>query len=215
MNPQPIETEYDGHRFRSRLEARWAVFFNHLGIQWSYEQEGYELPSGRYLPDFRLYGVVPPGPCDLFVEVKGVLTRHDYSRVLHAAHELPWLGQPAADVPGGTGNPCLQLLLLGDPPPPGAAWTHRAFGRNGDRLYQQAAFFDTLQFGSAAVDVHGGMTPYCHDWLTQMPGFLDNEGLRYELQPMPEQRLTLDPNVDAAYRAARSARFEFGESGGR
>ena len=21
-----IETEYDGHRFRSRLEARWAVF---------------------------------------------------------------------------------------------------------------------------------------------------------------------------------------------
>ena len=22
-----IETEYDGHRFRSRLEARWAIFF--------------------------------------------------------------------------------------------------------------------------------------------------------------------------------------------
>jgi len=27
-----IETEYDGHRFRSRLEARWAVFFNAVGL---------------------------------------------------------------------------------------------------------------------------------------------------------------------------------------
>lgn len=27
-----IETEYDGHRFRSRLEACWAVFFNAVGL---------------------------------------------------------------------------------------------------------------------------------------------------------------------------------------
>lgn len=52
---KPIETEYSGVRFRSRLEARWAVFFDALGISWEYEPEGFELPSGRrYLPDFRL-----------------------------------------------------------------------------------------------------------------------------------------------------------------
>lgn len=49
-----IETRYGGCRFRSRTEARWAVFFDALGIAWEYEREGYELPSGRYLPDFWL-----------------------------------------------------------------------------------------------------------------------------------------------------------------
>lgn len=47
-----IETRYKGYRFRSRLEARWAVFFDALGLEWQYEPEGFELPSGRYLPDF-------------------------------------------------------------------------------------------------------------------------------------------------------------------
>ena len=51
----PIETEYKGYRFRSRLEARWAVFFDEMQTSWLYEAEGYELPSGRrYLPDFYL-----------------------------------------------------------------------------------------------------------------------------------------------------------------
>ena len=27
-----IETEYNGYKFRSRLEARWAVFFDALGV---------------------------------------------------------------------------------------------------------------------------------------------------------------------------------------
>lgn len=52
-----IETEYAGCRFRSRLEARWAVFFDALDIRWQYEVEGYETPEGRYLPDFLLPGV--------------------------------------------------------------------------------------------------------------------------------------------------------------
>lgn len=38
-----IETSYKGYRFRSRLEARWAVFFDALGIEWEYEKEGYDL----------------------------------------------------------------------------------------------------------------------------------------------------------------------------
>lgn len=49
-----IETRYKGYRFRSRLEARWAVFFQEHGVRWEYEQEGFELPFGRYLPDFYL-----------------------------------------------------------------------------------------------------------------------------------------------------------------
>lgn len=49
-----IQTRYAGYLFRSRLEARWAVFFDALGLKWEYEPEGFELPSGRYLPDFRV-----------------------------------------------------------------------------------------------------------------------------------------------------------------
>jgi hypothetical protein len=50
-----IETEYKGYRFRSRLEARWAVFFDALEAEWTYEPEGYDLGAeGWYLPDFFL-----------------------------------------------------------------------------------------------------------------------------------------------------------------
>ncbi|UKS29983.1 hypothetical protein LOZ80_14015 [Paenibacillus sp. HWE-109] len=60
-----IETKYDGYRFRSRLEARWAVFFNALGIEYQYEIEGYEMGSLRYLPDFYIPSL------DRWFEVKG------------------------------------------------------------------------------------------------------------------------------------------------
>lgn len=60
-----IETIYNGYRFRSRLEARWAVFFNTLKIQFEYEKEGYMLDSGFYLPDFWL----PEHEC--WIEIKG------------------------------------------------------------------------------------------------------------------------------------------------
>lgn len=54
-----IETRYKGYRFRSRLEARWAVFFDALGIKWEYEKEGYDLgEAGWYLPDFRLHNLM-------------------------------------------------------------------------------------------------------------------------------------------------------------
>ena len=39
-----IETEYDGYRFRSRLEARWAIVWNELGIDYLYEPEGLKVP---------------------------------------------------------------------------------------------------------------------------------------------------------------------------
>ena len=50
-----IETYYKGYRFRSRLEARWAVFFDAAGIKFEYEPEGFVMSDGtKYLPDFYL-----------------------------------------------------------------------------------------------------------------------------------------------------------------
>ena len=49
-----IETRYAGCRFRSRLEARWAVFLDRLGEQWWYEFEVYDVDGRWYLPDFLL-----------------------------------------------------------------------------------------------------------------------------------------------------------------
>lgn len=60
-----IETEYKGYLFRSRLEARWAVFLDALEEEWEYEKEGYELESGRYLPDFWLPRL------NMWLEIKG------------------------------------------------------------------------------------------------------------------------------------------------
>ena len=60
-----IETEYNGIRFRSRLEARWSIFFDHLNVSHSYEYEAYKLDEKTvYLPDFWL-----PDQ-KLFVEIK-------------------------------------------------------------------------------------------------------------------------------------------------
>lgn len=69
-----IETTYNGRRFRSRLEARWAVFFDALHTHYVYEPEGYDLagsgwvrtdgPGLLYLPDFWLTDL------RIYIEVK-------------------------------------------------------------------------------------------------------------------------------------------------
>jgi hypothetical protein len=47
------------------IRARWAVFFDALGLRWEYEPEGFELVGGvRYLPDFWMPAL------NLWVEVK-------------------------------------------------------------------------------------------------------------------------------------------------
>src|SRR5690625_7748698 len=80
---KPIETRYKGYRFRSRLEARWAVFFDALGIEWQYEPEGYVLEDGTwYLPDFWL----PETKC--WFEVKGPdPTEEDHKKAAALARE--------------------------------------------------------------------------------------------------------------------------------
>ena len=59
---EAIQIRYAGYHFRSRLEARWAVWFTALGIPWEYEREGYALPSGPYLPDFWISNPMPEWP---------------------------------------------------------------------------------------------------------------------------------------------------------
>lgn len=49
-----VPTKYNGIQFRSRLEARWAATFDHLGWEWIYEP--IDLPG--WMPDFCLW--VPP-----------------------------------------------------------------------------------------------------------------------------------------------------------
>lgn len=75
MIGKPIQTLYNGYKFRSRLEARWAVFFDACNIKYLYEPEGYDLgKEGWYLPDFW----VPMHPADVdyypgagfFIEIK-------------------------------------------------------------------------------------------------------------------------------------------------
>lgn len=61
---KPIETAYNGYRFRSRLEARWAVWFDAMGIKYQYEAEGFDLGGLYYLPDFYL------PQWEIYVEIK-------------------------------------------------------------------------------------------------------------------------------------------------
>jgi hypothetical protein len=99
-----IETVYNNYKFRSRLEARWAVFFDELGIEYEYEKEGYNLGElGWYLPDFWL------PEFNLWVEVKPLLefkslewlTTEDKAKQLRAVTGMPVLvvcGDPAETV---------------------------------------------------------------------------------------------------------------------
>lgn len=60
-----ITTVWKGIKYRSRTEARWAVFFQELNITARYEEERFKLSNGiNYLPDFYLPEL------DVYLEVK-------------------------------------------------------------------------------------------------------------------------------------------------
>lgn len=61
---KPIPTSYAGVDFRSRLEARWAAFFDLAGLTWDYEP--IDLPG--WTPDFLLRARTG----SLLVEVKPI-----------------------------------------------------------------------------------------------------------------------------------------------
>lgn len=96
-----IETRYAGCRFRSRLEARWAVFFDALDTRWIYEGEGFQFGKDRYLPDFYIpewkawveIKATPPNlrESDLCGKLWQARREHK-ERVLLIAGQ-PWLGE--------------------------------------------------------------------------------------------------------------------------
>lgn len=65
-----IPTTYNGRRYRSRLEARWAAFFDLL--KWNVEYEPCDL--GTWSPDFAIWGAYSDSP--VLVEVKPIDTWH-------------------------------------------------------------------------------------------------------------------------------------------
>lgn len=96
----PIPTEYRGYMMRSRLEARWAVFFDWLDIKWEYESEGYRIGDGSmYLPDFWLPTFEHSGA---FVEVKpenGGAAKWDKALKLASHSGKPvWLAEGVPDI---------------------------------------------------------------------------------------------------------------------
>ena len=70
-----IPTEYQYTLFRSRMEARWAVFFDRLNIRFEYEWQPYKTSCGAYLPDFYIpllgaFIELKPAPPDIVQETK-------------------------------------------------------------------------------------------------------------------------------------------------
>lgn len=89
-----IPTTYNGVEYRSRLEARWAVFFDELGIRHYYEYEGFDLDGRWYVPDFYL----PDVRGGMYCEVKPLKQGEDTA---------------IAQLPSATGKIC--ALLMGPP----------------------------------------------------------------------------------------------------
>lgn len=105
---QAIQTSYKGYRFRSRLEARWAVFFDALGLKWEYEPEGFDLgEAGYYLPDFRVQ--TPQGNVRWYeVKPEGVFKDEKFTAFMRAMSDVA-----AARSNGGLS--AYGYLLSGDP----------------------------------------------------------------------------------------------------
>jgi hypothetical protein len=209
----PIETEYRGYRFRSRLEARWAVVFDRLGVEWKYETQGYLIgPLGRpYLPDFQLPGL------GIWAEVKGDPAALDRT-LMEDSTDLN------AGLPGS--NPYYErcMLVLGDIPPSDEprAYLHWMVSRAGyapcenfcacgDAQWAQVTF--QAFPATALIDLRAeGLS-------VKSPGVLITQVGRPYLRPPADDLVTpercnfmlADRKVLDAFKAARSARFEHGE----
>lgn len=194
-----IQTEYKGYRFRSRLEARWAVFFDACGVKWEYEPEGYDLGDGLlYLPDFLLHGVtVNHGlfqrNCDIYVEVKGVMNDLDAEKIKRF-HEAGYEN----DEDFGVSKTA--VLVVGNIP-------------DGEDMQ---VILDNMQ--SEAYREHTGWPNFYNfetidgDYFAAYPG-VDKRGTFTLFGDDCNYLWSMHSgNTERAYRLARQARFEHGET---
>ena len=188
-----IETVYKGFKFRSRLEARWAVFFDAMKWEWRYEPQGYEFDGERYLPDFWVPQLLS------WVEVKGVLDAGEMQRLVKASIHLPRGGPTEEEV---ARRPMRgKLLILGEVPEPTRPWVFMQLGI--DSLDEP-----TWRWGCLGV---AGVFPYL-DWNYVDPSdFKSMAAWAIVGRPASLQR-PIDRVVNACF-AARSARFEHGQKG--
>ncbi|MGC0143164.1 hypothetical protein [Pseudactinotalea sp. Z1732] len=200
-----IQTRYAGCHFRSRLEARWAVFFDHLGITWEYEPQGVivtdritgmSVNEHPYLPDFWLPDL------GLWAEVKGHLTPAEAQSLINAAASLSSNDGGGCHDAGGN-----DLLVLGPVPRPGRTRTTRPIRLHMHKGDLIATPWDCGQYDG---DPHGsGPGPITYNTVACDSGDIHATG---------EQLLTglqtrQNTHVEVAYTAARSARFEHGQNG--
>ena len=208
MNIKAIQTTYAGHLFRSRLEARWAVFFDSLGVFWKYEPQGFmvgiEWRERPYLPDFYLPDL------DLWVEVKGSDESMDWTLIGDACDGagqcLPMSTPGSHNRYGGCGSDGSAVLVLGDIPPLGHGWCHwMLVNQKGVQAIPVGWTVD----GAARVKRHEryALRFYydtttgddCYAGEISVHGFGDGPNI--------------NPRVSQAFNAARTARFEHGQSG--
>lgn len=104
-----IPTQYKGVDFRSRLEARWAAFFDLVGWEWEYEPV--DLPG--WTPDFRVLIHYPSTNRDhpamdrpALVEVKPLRAIRGLERHLHRG----------ADIMSDSQRDECRIFLLGESP---------------------------------------------------------------------------------------------------
>ena len=183
---KPLETVYRGYRFRSRLEARWAVFFDALEIEWEYETQGYKLPTrGNYLPDFWL----PEFSGGAHVEVKPAGVLRD-PIALGELRELAEEFTASMFASGRITEACL-LLAVGLPEPY-QKFCYRTFDDFDDGATTQC-------YDVAFVDKYVSKRRE-HRWYTSVcdPKTLDDHSVSL---------------AAAAASAARQARFEHGQIG--
>lgn len=209
-----IETRYAGCNFRSRLEARWAVFFDALGIPWEYEPEGFERqfyedgPTVRWLPDFLL-----PNQ-NIWVEVKpnrAALQGKTFDAIVTLSDwgsGLPGMSNSDGTQHGGV------LLLGGIPRTADLARPAHPILQHYKGVWRNYA---TFRYGRCVIQVNSDSRWASGDDYYDasiggpyVPPEINDIGWRAGTGPGHE---TTHAPVAAAYNAARSARFEHGQSG--